>query len=164
MTTTRAVYFGSSSAATRKYLRDLAQRSPHGWLAAELFRAQKASSRAKVYRTSRHAPVSYRDAAYRRKEDAIATLCVALAKSDLAWGWGDDQANTIAPYVLYVELPDVGQVSFHAPTRGPGPEFHPGWDGVRGSEERAIRFCEIVAGERSPGASTRELPPTQAPP
>lgn len=148
-TATSAVYYGSDGAATRRYLRVLEQSVGHGRIAAQLFRAQKASARAKVYRTPRGSTVSYRAAAYRRKEESLAILCLCLAGSNMTWGWGEDRDNAVAPWVLYVELPGVGQVSFHAPHRGSGPDFAGKWDGAAGrSESRVVAFCEAVLSER----------------
>lgn len=138
---TSRVYYGSDGVATRKYLRALEQR-PTGRIAAALFRAMKASARAKVYGTPRGAKINYRDASYRRKEDAIDKLCDALEGSGLTYGWGVDTRQTRAPWVIYIDLP-TGQVSFHAPERGSGPDYPGEWDGVRGaSEGRVIAYCE----------------------
>lgn len=47
-------------------------------------------------------------------------------------------------WVLYVDLP-TGQVSFHAPERGAGPNYPGKWNGVRGvSGERIVCWCQSL--------------------
>lgn len=46
--------------------------------------------------------------------------------------------------VLYVDVPEFGQVSFHSPTRGDGPEYDGVWDGARKSQERVFAYCDAV--------------------
>ena len=53
-------------------------------------------------------------------------------------------AAIVASWVLYVELP-AGQVSFHSPTRGTGPDYTRDWDQQHASEERIIAFACAVA-------------------
>jgi hypothetical protein len=48
--TARQVFYGSDAADTKAFMRRLEQAGPEGCLAAELFRCQKASTRAKMYR------------------------------------------------------------------------------------------------------------------
>jgi len=115
-------------------------------VAAELYRAQKASSRAKVYRgkVSDNGP-KYRELAYTRKDDAIVALTHALAEPGhgLTWGWGVDSAQPRYPHVLYIDLP-MGQVSFHATARYDGPDYPGEWDRAHASETRIIDFCQSV--------------------
>lgn len=67
--------------------------------------------------------------AYDRKQWSLRNLCDALlthgATLGITWGWRRDPAVTFNPWVLYVELP-TGQVSFHSPTRGDGPDYGEG--------------------------------------
>ncbi len=149
----RQVYFGSNGGETRSVLCRLRKHANLGLIAAELFRAQKASSRAKQYRggirSESGGTTSYRDLAYNRKEDALSKLSKALMSSshDLQWGWGIDEKMPYAFHVLYVDLPD-GQCSFHSPERYAGPDYGGTWDGKRESEVRILGFCEQVM--RSP--------------
>jgi hypothetical protein len=135
-------YHGSNAAASRRVCKALEDRGTLGWVAAALFRVQKASSRAKVYRGGlRH--TSYRNLAYDRKNDQLIGLVVLLEDDDcsLVWGWGSDDGGHA---VLYVELP-TGQVSFHATQRLTGPDYRGVWDRQPGqSEPRIIEFCEDV--------------------
>jgi hypothetical protein len=133
------VYQGSNGDATRALYVRLEALGAAGTIAVNLFRAQKSSERAKVYRGG-----GYRGMAYDRKQWSLDNLCTALAEHAAAlgieWGWGEDSETIGFTQVLYVELP-TGQVSFHAPTRGTGPDHARPWDGRKGqSPDRIIRF------------------------
>lgn len=140
------VYLGSNGDAT-KALYDAAEAlGPAGHVAVNLFRACKASERAKVYKGR-----GFRGAAYDRKQWAMDNLCKALLDNpnvvgEWKWGWGIDEhlQERGAPHhhVLYVELP-TGQVSFHTGYRGPGPDYVEEWDGIRG--QGADRICRWMA-------------------
>jgi hypothetical protein len=142
-----AVYYGSDGAKTRSLLRRLESLGLIGQIAAQLFRTQKYSSRAKTYRGGiRHSSgerTSYKELAYDGKEKALQGLCSVLSKigHELIWGWKEDPVQKHAKFVLYVNLPQ-GQVSFHSPIRLDGPDYPKEWDGERGSERRIIEFCQ----------------------
>jgi len=133
-------YDGSDGALTRRLLKNLEDKELHGCIAAQMFRAQKASSRAKRYKGD------YKGYAYDRKEQEIQKLCVLLAQQqDWPWGWQRDETDSFAPeWLLYVDLP-TGQVSWHCCQKLTG-ETYPGeWDRMPGtSEGRILRFCEAV--------------------
>lgn len=134
------VYAGSDGAATRALYGRLEALGPAGAIAMNLFRAQKNSARAKVYRGR-----GYRDAAYDRKGWALDNLAAILAEHGaacgIAWGWGRDPEQPVHDVVLYVDLP-TGQVSFHTATRGQGPDYPGQWDGVRdASPGRICSWC-----------------------
>lgn len=119
-----------------------------GRLASELFRALKASKRAKDYRGGIDAggsKISYRGLSYERKDEALIGLCVLLADNDtgFVWGWGEDPEEPRHKHVLYVDLP-TGQISFHSESRKKGPDYPGEWDGARRSTERILAFCEQV--------------------
>ena len=135
----RLVFVGSSSALTRTFCDGLEKRGLVGHLAATLFRAQKASTRAKKY-----GPTKYRGMSYGRKEDMLQRLCKLLAQTDWPWGWGKDMGMPQAPHVLYIELPQ-GQVSFHCAERFEGPDYGKEWDGQRLSEARILEFADAIA-------------------
>jgi hypothetical protein len=141
-----AAYYGSDAVASRRVCRDLERLGPHGRLAASLYRAQKASARAKVYRSGpRGRRGSYRALAYERKGQHLEAV-VALLEAEpcgLQWGWGRDDTQVVARWVLYVDLP-VGQVSFHSTRRFAGPDYLGTWDGQLVSEERVVRFCDTL--------------------
>lgn len=134
-------YLGSDGDATKALYVELERRGPAGHVAVNLFRACKASERAKVYRGG-----GYRGMAYDRKEWALGNLAVALSEHasrlGIIWGWGIDTAlqerGDPHHHVLYVELP-TGQVSFHTGRRGGGPDYLKPWDGMRG--QGATRIC-----------------------
>ncbi len=85
--------------------------------------------------------------AYSAKETALAKAAQLLADLDLTWGWGEDTQACALPVdyrpsrrptqVLYIDLP-AGQVSFHAPTRGLGPDYQGEWDGFVGRNAARI--------------------------
>lgn len=134
-------YTGSDGEATRSLFGRLEGLGPVGLVAVNLFRAQKASERAKVYRRG------FRGVAYDKKDWAIEQLCTALREHGtvlgLAWGWGTDPETPVYSDVLYVELPD-GQVSFHTRARVPEcPDHDRPWDGVKGHSPG--RICRWIA-------------------
>lgn len=133
-------YQGSDGDATKARYERLATLGDAGAIAVNLFRAQKSSERAKVYRGRQ-----FRGSAYDRKQWSLDNLCASLdAHAELlgiVWGWGLDPQQPIHRHVLYIELP-TGQVSFHAGARGAGPDYRKGWDGVPGqSADRILRWC-----------------------
>jgi hypothetical protein len=142
------IYRGSDGEATKALYAELQQHGVIGALAVELFRAQKASERAKVYRGGVRGRGSYRGMAYDRKQWAMDNLCKALAQSCslLQWGWGLDEKQEFHRHVLYVDLP-TGQVSFHTSQRGVGPDYGKPWDGAPcQSPERIIHWvAEVLA-------------------
>lgn len=136
-----SVYEGSDGEATKALYDSLRQLGPAGLVALDLFRAQKASARAKVYRGGERGRGSYRSMAYEKKGWALDNLCKVLAAHantlGIAWGWGEDAQQPVHRHVLYVETP-VGQVSFHSAWRGDGPNFPGVWDGARGTAPARI--------------------------
>jgi len=132
------IFEQSNGAATRKFLRQLESIGQYGVLAAHLFRAQKSSTRAKLYRGG-----DYKEYAYERKGQILTKLCDLLPSlSEIKWGWGEDDNGYLSD-VLYIEIP-TGQVSFHAEHRGPGPDYPGGWDGQRASEQRILAYCDLL--------------------
>lgn len=150
-------YEGSDGDATKALYAALDQRGPAGQVALNLFRAQKNSARAKVYRGGRRGGGSFRGMAYDRKQWAMGNLAAILeahaAELSLRWGWGTDAAQGRHNVVLYVDLP-TGQVSFHTEARGPGPDYPGEWDGARDrSVDRICRWAaRLLAGDG--GAAT----------
>jgi hypothetical protein len=120
------VYEGSDGEATKGLYAKLEQLGGAGVLAMNLFRAQKNSERAKVYRGR-----GYKDNAYGRKQWAMGNLVDALEQADppVVWGWGEDPKQSYHRWVLYIDTP-MGQVSFHTAVRGRGPDYPKAWDGV----------------------------------
>jgi hypothetical protein len=138
------IYQGSDGDATRALYARLEALGPAGACAVNLFRAQKSSERAKVYRGGARGKGSYRGMAYDRKQWAIDNLGAALTEHaealGIGWGWGLDKAQPVHCWVIYIDLP-TGQVSFHATSRGIGPSYAGEWDGVPGhSPDRILRF------------------------
>lgn len=140
------VYEGSDGDATKAIYARLEQLGPVGLIALNLFRANKCSARAKVYRGGIRGRGSYRSMAYDRKNWSIDNLCKILGKHadgcGIRWGWGVDPKQPVHSAVLYVETP-TGQVSFHTEARGLGPDYPGQWDGVRGASPE--RICRWVA-------------------
>jgi hypothetical protein len=132
------VYEGSDGNATLALYDDLKKFGGVGMIAVELFRAQKSSSRAKVYRGG-----GYRGKAYDKKQWAMGNLAQALTDhGDIPWGWKQDSKQEFHNWVLYVNLP-AGQVSFHTGERGIGPDYPCNWDGVKNMS--AMRICCFIA-------------------
>jgi hypothetical protein len=141
------VYAGSDGAETRAFYAELETLGAIGLVAMNLFRAQKCSSRAKVYRGGIRGKGSYRSMAYDRKGWSLKQLCEILqahsSEVGIAFGWGRDESEHLNSWVLYVDLP-CGQVSFHSPERYEGSDYQGQWDGKRASEQRIIQFCQSV--------------------
>lgn len=137
------IYEGSNGDATKALYAQLETFGIQGRIALNLFRACKCSARAKVY--SRR----YKGEAYDRKNWSMGLLVDALESNPGGsftpkWGWKEDPTQEYHKWVLYVELP-TGQVSFHAPSRGKGPDYNGEWDGIRDvSAQRIIRFVENI--------------------
>ena len=136
------IYQGSDGEATKALYARLEACGQAGFIAVQLFRACKASERAKVYRGG-NSQSSYRRLAYDRKQWSLDNLCAALMTETLgiAWGWGVDREQPVHCHVLYIDLP-TGQVSFHAGARSRGPDYPGQWDGMRGAG--AGRVCSWV--------------------
>jgi hypothetical protein len=144
--TVREIYDGSNGDATKAFYDRLTALGPVGTIAMNLFRAQKASARAKVYRGGIPGRGSFKGMAYDRKNWSLAQLEGALVHHAVAlgirWGWQHDSGTPGYEWVLYVELP-TGQVSFHSAQRGSSQTFDGRWDGLRGaSHHRIIQWCE----------------------
>lgn len=157
----REVYDGSDGALTRRFYAALGTCGPLGEIAAHLFRAQKCSRRAKQY-----GPVAgvngatYQQLAYARKAESLRALVAILGHHGAAhgfrFGWGRDETQSMNKWVLYVDVPEHGQVSFHSPTRFAGPDYPGAWDGRHASEHRIIEFCDRVLSTRIQNASLFE--------
>lgn len=156
MPTVQQIYAGSNGAETKQLYADLERlASKRGTIAMNLFRAQKASERAKKYRGGIPGKGSYRDMAYERKNWSLKELCKALTGSEFRWGWKKDPKQAFHSWVLYVDLP-TGQVSFHSADRYDGPAYPAEWDGIpKMSPMRIIAFCELVLKERCQVLLTR---------
>lgn len=72
----REIFHGSDGEATKLLYAELEKRGPIGTIALNLFRAQKASTRAKVYRRK------FKGAAYDKKNWSLRNLCDALIKAE----------------------------------------------------------------------------------
>ena len=149
------IYLGSDGAATQELYASLQKLGPAGLVAVNLFRAQKCSERAKVYRGR-----GYRDEAYERKQWSMLNLCEVLTQhaSELliSWGWKQDPAQEFHNWVLYVDLPSCcggasRQVSFHTSSRGKGPDYLGEWDGVTGiCAQRVVSWVgQVLNGEQA---------------
>jgi hypothetical protein len=157
----RRAYYGSDGQLTLRACDALLQSGPNGELAVLLFKAMKASARAKKYHGKhKETGTSYRQLSYDRKGQALQRLCdylVACEADAECWGWGMDR-NTDGPHkhVLYVWT-DYGQCSFHSAARYKGPNFRGKWISGVGSEETILRYCELILKD-----ATEELEPDVA--
>ncbi len=136
------IYATSDGELTQRYYAALSARGLIGFVAMNLFRAQKCSTRAKLYRGG-----GYKGEAYERKNWSMGNLAHALALNaaqlGIPFGWKEDPAQAFHKWVLYIDLP-TGQVSFHAAPRGEGPDYPGEWDGARLSDTRILAFCDLV--------------------
>ena len=161
----QAIYDGSDGEATKALYARLAAFGPAGELALNLFRAQKSSTRAKVYRGGVRGRGSYRSMAYDRKNWAMSNLCSILAQHASAlgvtYGWQHDDHTDGYAWILYCDLPTGEQVSFHSPSRGAGPDYVGKWDGVLGvSADRIVRWCTQLLGDPpAPVAAADQMNP-----
>lgn len=134
---------GSNAAATRQLLRELGLRGEFGRLAQSLFRAQKASERAKRYR-------GYSDSYYEKKGEQLNEVVDSLfaLTDELPWGWGIDEEGYHRD-VLYVDLP-TGQASFHHVERLSGPDYPGEWDHNASSAWNICAFIEWAFESQDP--------------
>ena len=149
------IYNGSNGEATKALYAKLESLGPEGIVAVNLFRACKASARAKVY--SRR----FKGDAYQKKQWSMANLCDVLAKHGqelgIVFGWKQDPAQEFYPWVLYVDLPN-GQVSFHNATRLTGPDYQAEWNEHSDSATNIVRHCQCVFNKHFLKNETRCLP------
>lgn len=145
--TIREIYEGSDGDATKALYAKLEALGPIGIVAMNIFRAQKASERAKVYRRR------YKCQAYEKKVWSLNLLCDALTRRavghGIRFGWKRDAekpGDFPWPWVLYVDLP-TGQASFHTATRGDGPDYVGEWDQKSHSVESIIKWVSFIVGE-----------------
>jgi hypothetical protein len=146
----RTVFEGSDGEVTRAYYAALARRGPAGEIALNLFRAQKCSARAKVYRGGVRGVGSFARMAYQTKAWSMSIVCKTLEthheRLRIPFGWKQDASVLFGErvsWVLYVDIPR-GQVSFHSPDRLSARDYAGEWDGTRKSEERILAFCDEV--------------------
>lgn len=146
--TVREIYEGSDASATKTLYKELSYRGPLGCVVMNLLRTQKASKRAKLYRGGLPGEGSFRAMAYAKKQWSMEQLCDILlnhaAALMIVWGWREDVGQEFHNWVLYVDLPGFGQVSFHTARRGKGPQYDKEWDRQRLSEERILSFADSV--------------------
>lgn len=173
------IYEGSDGVVTKALYAQLEALGQVGVIAVNLFRAQKCSARAKVYRGH-----GYKDEAYRRKQWSMDNLCTVLeqhawiktmhheidgcgpacvdcadearGRLPLTWGWREDPAQEFHRWVLYIDLP-TGQVSFHTDRRGTGPDYRDDWDGRHDvSAYRILRWIALVFERQALEANARK--------
>ena len=164
------VYSGSNGEITRQYYAELMKRGRIGTIAMNLFRAQKCSERAKLYRGGIRGQGSFRSMAYERKGYSMQMLSMNLKElrgDDLIrinFGWKRDEKVILSgddSWVLYVDLP-TGQVSFHSSIRYEGPDYQGDWDRQRASAERILAFCDaVMAGMPVPAVMEMEVIQTE---
>ena len=141
MKTPLEIFEGSNGDDTKELYAALEKLGPVGHVALNLFRAQKCSGRAKVYkgRGSRE----WKSNAYERKNWSLGNLCFVLAEHaeplGIRWGWKEDAEQEFHRWVLYVEIP-TGQVSFHAEKRLCDVDYSGAWDGSRQSAQRIVSW------------------------
>jgi hypothetical protein len=149
----KAVFVGRDGAVTKALYDRLMTHGPRGVVAVNLMRVLKNSGFAKGYRFRRST-----QAAYDAKNWAIGEVCAALIRHPnviRTWGWGRDDNAVNFEHVLYVDIPGVGQVSFHNGCRHDGPDYPDQWDGRRGTgPDRICAWIEAILANRE--VTTRE--------
>lgn len=139
--TVMEIYAGSNGQDTVALYARLEKLGPRGIVALNLFRAQKASVRAKVYRRR------YRGFAYEKKNWSLGLLHAALVahstELQIEFGWREDPLQEYHKWVLYIDLPN-GQISFHAASRMGPRDYEAPWNNELDSATRIIRFVETV--------------------
>lgn len=154
----RAVYYGNAGDITKSYYQLLERYGAMGFVAMNLFRACKASERAKKYRGG-NAKGSYRSMAYQKKSWSLGQLVQSLQANDvrlgITWGWGVDLKAVGFENVLYIDIP-TGQVSFHSDVRGAGPAYTKPWDNRKPSAERIINWCDQITSNPPQQEHSRE--------
>lgn len=138
------LYYGGTSAATRRYLAALESLGQQGRIAAGLFRVAKAP----VWTTAPRGDPrvgDHRGLSWGRRVEAMRQLCVLLADdpAGLVWGWTAGPCHQ-ARHVLLVQLP-TGLVAIQHCVRGDGPDwssplFHP----LPASPRPILRFCDSL--------------------
>ena len=161
----RKIYEGSDGEATKAMYAELQQLGARGLLAINLFRAQKTSTRAKVYRGG-NGRGSYKRQAYDKKNWSLMNLCEVLGQEltgqlGIKWGWKLDDKQLYYPWVLYVDLP-TGQASFHAEKRGIGPDYSGEWDGKHTSAQAIIDYVQNLLDNLDPRESVASQNLTRA--
>lgn len=113
-----------------------------GQVAFGLFRASKRSNRAKDYRRS------LRSSAYEAKNNALEFLDAALGKwgeqLGITSGWNMDPGQPVYKCVFYVDIPGIGQASFHSMTTQSDRVYRGDWSGKRNSHEIIQRYCQSI--------------------
>lgn len=142
------IYVKSDGKRTEYLYTRLQSLGPVGDVALNLFRAQKCSARAKVYRGT-----AVKNSAYGRKAWSMGLLCGVLVVHaralNIQWGWKADPNVSRCPWVLYVDLPTGVQVSFHSTQRGVGPDYSGQWDGVPDvSAQRIVGWVQKLINEK----------------
>lgn len=149
------VFHQKSGDVTKAYYADLAACGPAGELGVALFRAQKRSTAAKQGRRYRGENYDVKEYSLKEVSRIIEKYSGKLTYSHHGglisidhWGWKQDpdvRFGDSASWVLYVDLPWFGQVSFHNPSRLHHKNYEFNWDGARGvSEERIISYCNAI--------------------
>lgn len=168
----------AAKGAYTRWKNNILTRTPYGRFLLALENAQKASDSAKSraanglrmhdyrdgsrywranYRRSRDA----RELDYKRKSEAVAEACQLAPVAGTTFGWRKDGGGVV-PWVVYFELPGIGQASFHSPERGAGPDYSGVWDGLKGSTPgRITKAIKVVLGEDD-AAQVRKNSPSEA--
>lgn len=137
------VFAQNNGEVTKAYYAELDAIGPMGKVCTALLRAQKRSDAAKRYRARKHT-----ESAYGVKNWSINELTRLMLEHasllGIRWGWKKDRNTPGYEWVIYVDTPN-GQVSFHSPYRGSGPQYEGRWDGIRGiGRYRITDLCDHV--------------------
>jgi len=139
---------------TVEFQNDLLCRGRAGQLAFGLFRAQKRSTLAKTYR--RH---NDRQSSYDGKNEALQYLDAVLSRWGAAmkieWGWQVDRKTEVHQHVLYVQLTDKRQCSFHSGKCYSEKAFPDQWIPKPPVVDTVLWYCDAVLARVEPGLGLR---------
>jgi hypothetical protein len=139
------VFKQNNGDVTKAWYAEMNAKGKAGELAVALFRAQKRSTAAKKYR-GRFTRDAYDVKNWSISEVVRILWSPPMPFPDMEWGWAYDARAVNFEHVLYVELPGIGQCSFHSSTRLAGPDFTGVWKPIPDSLTSILTFCDSVIG------------------
>lgn len=102
--------------------------------------------------TAKGAPYYYRHKIYSQKSSKICELADLCQENNLIYGI-QRTCNYSTSYVIYFEIPDAGQISFHTNTvLKDWPVYQGEWDGLRNSTMGKIEKAVLKLFENNPPA------------
>ena len=69
---------------------------------------------------------------------SLRLACQLAEEAGIKFGWREESPDSEVPWVVYFDLL-TGQVSFHSPSRGEGPDYQGEWDAVLSASTERIQ-------------------------